>query len=556
MAVTNSHAGSAVSAMQVVDARRPRQKIVVLALPGMLLAALCLLPFVNKAYTIDDPAFLLEARQILKTPLQPWSYPICWNGDETCLARAGNLGANDHEGLIGYLLVPVIAAGGAEWLAHLLQIVLACLAVLEMVRLTLRLKFNRVQAAVAGMFVVAIPPFLSMASTAMPDILALALGLTGIERLAAWKDERRWHQAIAAGVALGLAPCARPHEALFLPLAAVWLFDDFKVRKALTQFRQQQRLWTPILIATFVLFAVNFVTRLRDGGLEPKDMLVGPQNIPRNLIAYLHYLAFPIPFVAVWLIANWRRAKILVAPQVILIVISYVMLFRSMTLVRELQLAAVLFGFVALADMLYVCLRASDRVGILLSLWVLMPLPAVIYVHLPLKYMLAVLPAIVLILIRTLSSVSWNRALFAYGTIILICTFYSIVLLIADADFAGYGRRAASELIAPYVARGEKVWYGGQWGFYWYAQQAGGRVSKPGELGPNPGELLAVGLMEGGDVTLKRFPNRELIDSRSYDSPHGRTMGYGAGLYSNYYGYLPWRWNPNATNTYQLWRIH
>jgi hypothetical protein len=133
---------------------------------------------------------------------------------------------------------------------------------------------------------------------------------------------------------------------------------------------------------------------------------------------------------------------------------------------------------------------------------------------------------------------------------------FSLVLLRADADFADYGRRAAAELIAPRVAAGEKVWYGGQWGFYWYAQEAGAKISKPGESGPNPGELLAVGLMEGGGATLNRFPNRELIDSRSYDSPHGRTMGYGAGLYSNSYGYVPWQWNPAATNAYELWRIH
>jgi hypothetical protein len=39
-------------------------------------------------------------------------------------------------------------------------------------------------------------------------------------------------------------------------------------------------------------------------------------------------------------------------------------------------------------------------------------------------------------------------------------------------------------------------------------------------------------------------------------SPYGRTVGYGAGLYSNRFGYLPWRWNTAASNTYQLWRIH
>jgi hypothetical protein len=62
--------------------------------------------------------------------------------------------------------------------------------------------------------------------------------------------------------------------------------------------------------------------------------------------------------------------------------------------------------------------------------------------------------------------------------------------------------------------------------------------------------------MEGGGATLNRFPNRELIDSRSYGSSHGRTMGYGAGLYSNSFGNALWIWNPTSTNVYQLWRVH
>src|SRR5262245_47853775 len=69
---------------------KPRS--VILALPGILLAAFCLVPFLGKGYTIDDPLFLLAARQILKTPLQPWSYPLCWNGTFTCFMQAGTSG--------------------------------------------------------------------------------------------------------------------------------------------------------------------------------------------------------------------------------------------------------------------------------------------------------------------------------------------------------------------------------------------------------------------------------------------------------------------------------
>ena len=532
-----------------------KQNIVGLVLPGILLAVVCLVPFLNKAYTVDDPFFLLEARQILKTPLQPWSFPMCWLGDETCLPEAGMWAVCARQGLLGYLLVPVILAGGTEWLAHLLQILLACLVVMEMVRLALRLGLSRVQASIAGMLVVAIPPFLSMASTAMPDILALALGLTGIERLLAWKDDRRWHQAIVAGLALGIAPYARPHAALFLPLGALWLFDEFKLRAALAQFRRQAVLWTPILIGGCILIVVTVLTRQRGAALETTDVLVGTRYVQANLNAYLLYLCFPIPFAAAWLGVQWRRATFLLISTLIAMVILCVILFSPVTFLRGCELVGELYSLAVLVDMIRTCLRTGDRLGTLLSLWLLMPLPAVFYVHLPIKFFVPVLPAIALVLIRLLSSLSQSRARLAYGATMLACVVYSFVLLRADADFAEYGRSAASQLIAPRVAAGERVWYGGQWGFYWYAQEAGARISKPGEPGPNPGELLAVGLMEGGDSTLKRFPNRELIDSRTYTSRYGRTVGYGAGLYSNRFGYLPWRWNTVATNTYELWRI-
>jgi hypothetical protein len=525
-----------------------------LVLPGLLLALLGLIPYLNKAYNTDDTVFLLEARQILKTPLQPMSFDICWT-NETCVMRAGSLGPGTAQALMGYLLVPVIVAGGAEWIAHSLQIFLVWIAVLELVRLALRLGFDCVQASVAGLLLVAIPPFLPMASTAMPDMAAVAFALTGIERLLAWKNEQRWHQAAVASLALGLAPYARPHTALLIPIGALWLFDEFQIGKALAQVLRQAYLWTPILIAMCILIAVNLLTRDRGTVYETRNILIFPVMIPQNAFAYFRYLSFPIPFTVVWLSRRWQKAHMLIVFPAIPILIFHFMVFPNRSLAREWPIAAALYGLTAFADMIYFYLRSRDRLGILLSLWVLIPLPAIIYIYFPIKYMVAVLPAIALILIRQISLLSKSRASLAYTALIFACAGFSLLILRADADFAEYGRRAAAELIAPRVAAGEKVWYGGEWGFYWYAHEAGARISKPGEPGPNPGELLAIGLMEGGGVTRDRFPNRELIDSRRYDSPHGRTMGYGAGLYSNNFGDSPWVWNPQATNVYEVWRI-
>ena len=530
-----------------------KRSIVRLVLPGIILLLVCLIPFLNKAYTIDDPWFLLEARQILRTPLQPMSFPTCWMG--ICVAAAGSLGPGSAQALMGYLLAPVILAGGAEWIAHLLQILLACVIVLEMVRLALRLGFDRVQATAAGVMLVAIPPFLPLASTAMPDIAALTLGLSGIERLLAWKDDRRWHQAATASLMLGLAPYARPHMALLMPLGALWLFNELRIRKAVQQFRREAYLWAPLFVSACIFLAVNLLTRDLGPQAASKNLVLGLGYVPANIYDYALYLSLPIPFAAVWLAMHWRKAPILLVWPLVCILVSHLILFRSRSIAQEWPTVAALYGTAALVHMLYQNVRAWDRVGLVLSLWLLIPVPTLIYFQLSIKYFLAVLPAIVLILIRILSTLCRPRELSAYGALTLFCAAFSCVILRADADFAEYARRAAAELIAPHVAAGEKVWFGGQWGFLWYAQEAGARISKPGELGPAPGELLAVGLIEGGDATRDRFPNRELIDSRHYDAPHGRTMGYSAGLYSNLFGHAMWVWRPETTNDYELWRI-
>ena len=47
----------------------------------MALAAILLLPFLNTPFTIDDPIYLSEARQVLEHPLQPQAFDIVWSND-------------------------------------------------------------------------------------------------------------------------------------------------------------------------------------------------------------------------------------------------------------------------------------------------------------------------------------------------------------------------------------------------------------------------------------------------------------------------------------------
>lgn len=215
--------------------RRSARSVIASAWPAALLATICLVPFLNKPFTIDDPHFLAMARQILRSPLHPMDFDICWNLFPSC-AKAYSLTPGNT--LMGYLLVPTILSGGAEWVAHLTQLVFVWIAVLAMSAFTLRLGWSRAHATAGALLLVAIPPLLPLANTAMPDVAALAMGLAGMERLAAWKSGRKWHQGLLAAVALGLAGIARAYLALLLPLGAFFLLESVGPQEVLDRVRR------------------------------------------------------------------------------------------------------------------------------------------------------------------------------------------------------------------------------------------------------------------------------------------------------------------------------
>ena len=179
---------------------------------------------------------------------------------------------------------------------------------------------------------------------------------------------------------------------------------------------------------------------------------------------------------------------------------------------------------------------------------ILIPLSAVAYVHAPIRYALVAVPVIALVSLEMTRRSSSRTAIAV--VLILAGSLHSSIILWSDVDFAEWNRSAAQKLIAPHVAGGERVWFGGQWGFYWYAQRAGGEISKPGGEAPKQGDLLAVDLMRGGSATLARFPNRSLVERLSYLSKRGSTLG----LYSNLYSKLLWNMR-HEVGIYELWRI-
>jgi ribosomal protein L16/L10AE len=389
------------------------------AWPALLLATACLLPFLNKAFVVDDPWFLTMAQQIVKHPAHPMDYEICWNAGLNDACRTENQFASGSAlmGQIaqGYALVPTILSGAHEWTAHLTELVLVWISVVAMASLILRFGWDRWHAMAGALLLVAIPPFLPMASTAMPDILAAALALVAMERVAAWKAEQKWSQGAAAAVALGLAGFARTHLVLLLPLAGFFLLDSTNPKEILEQIRRRLWLWTPVFAGGVLMAAIVLAVRERNLALSSSPGLVGHEYVVGNLVCYLLYFVFPIPLAASWLENRLRLGRKRIVYVLAGLAVVPLLLHWRVSFV----LCLAVIGAGVLGDLLFQTIKRREHTDCFLMLWILIPLPIVYYAHLPMKYMLPVMPAVILLCFRLLDglSIRFVRAA-VYGVIV------------------------------------------------------------------------------------------------------------------------------------------
>jgi 4-amino-4-deoxy-L-arabinose transferase-like glycosyltransferase len=510
-----------------------------------------LVPFFNKAFTIDDYLFLRQAQQVLVDPLHPSIYTVVWDTD---VPISGSDGIFVSGPVMAYLLVPSVLAGGEEWLAHLVVAFLLCVAVLATVSLARRLGLGGKEACLAGVLLVATPAVLAMASTSMPDVPAMALGVIGLERLIAWRENRRAREGIPAAVFLALAVLARCHCVLLLGVGMAFLAVRPGLRLSPSHLLRDAGRFAPLggalALYGLALLVMADHTRGFSDRVEFVKSITNLWFVRGNLLAFGTNWVMTLPLAIPWLLLHRRRQHWWLA----LPLLAGTVAIAQPTSPLWVTLASTV-GYLALADVLMDAWRRADRVQMVLGLWLLVALPTVVYFHTPPKYHVVSAPAVALLIARSLPSKRPFRVLL-FGTTVVVGLLVGFMIIRADATLAGLGRRAVEELIEPRVDRGERVWFAGHWGFQWYAEQAGAHCLTLTPPHPSRGDIVVYSAVDGCRV-LEHFPERRLLHRVSYASPGGRVMSRsdGAGFYSNLCGYLPWTWGNGEINRFEVWRI-
>lgn len=530
------------------------QDVLRAGLPGCVIAAVCLSFFLTRAFTIDDTIFLRAARQATLTPLHPFAFDMCWESDGV-VRHFSQFVANAP--LMGYLLIPAVLSAFPELTGHILQILLLAAGILATASLALRLGLSRSEALLAGLLTATCPVVLGMAATVMPDILAMTLGVIALERFMAWRQDRTWWNWVAASSALTLAPLARPHLALMLPICALQSLSYV----SWTHLKKELPRLVPgiLLIGTSGAAYLAIATLTRDPAARAVVLRAGLVRLSPGLVlahgySFGCYLALTTPFVAVVLLfvlrqTAWRKAAIVLLVPLLIFALAG----------KE---GGILFGVAAIASLalawsLAQLWRVRTGAALALALWALLPLAMVVYLHMAAKYLVPSVPAYSLFL-AALSRNSAPLSRWMWRALPVAGVAFGMLIVMADTRAANMARFAIEKWLPPLEGHAHRILFQGQWGFQWYAESHGAACFNPVASGSaEPGDFVIVDRIGSRPFPRKLYPGARLVDVVASSTPGGSLLDAqnDVGFYSDGFGRLPWSWEPAGKLRFELWQM-
>ena len=193
-------------------------------------ALACLLPFLGKAFHVDDPMYIWAAEQVVADPANFYGFDVNWHA-----FFEPNWVANKNPPLIAFWLAGVSrVVGWSEPALHLAMLVPLGALLLGVYALGRRLTSSPLA---VGLVLLSLPVVLVSSSTVMSDVLMLSLWCGAVWFWMRGVDDARPGLLVAAGVLMGLAPLAKYFGVALIPLLSAWAL----ARRAPT------RLWLPPL---------------------------------------------------------------------------------------------------------------------------------------------------------------------------------------------------------------------------------------------------------------------------------------------------------------------
>lgn len=540
------------------------------ALGAVLVAVVtmaCLLPFVNKAFTIDDTVFVVVGRHILSHPLDFFGFDYNWSGTTMPMHEI-----NMNPPGVSYFIALVIALFGERELPlHVAFLFPAAALAVGTFLLARRFTQRPVVAALCGVLT---PAFLVSGSTVMSDVLMVALYVWAVLVWLWGLDKNRAPLLVASGLLIVCSALTKYYGG-----TAILLLGAYTVLRARRLDWRVAWLALPValLIGYQVYTGTMYGSALFSSAAEYASNTNLRQSMPTTLrlIVALTFvggclsclLFFPL------LLQSWSRWLMVVVVAVGILVTAVTVYQRAndMIYVEDalrwpyiIQWGLCIMGGLFLLSLSFdEARRRLEPDTIFLLLWIFgtFAFSAVVNWTVNVRTLLPMAPALGILIARRLDD-CWpvqsvrTRALTALP--LLPGLVLGMAVAFGDYTWANSVRDSANGLADALEQYSGNRYYTGHWGFQYYMDKRGFIPLELFEPQFDAGDFMVVSHNNIHAVTFQE-PMATVIATAN--SPAGTWVSTmksldGTGFYSERWGLLPFAFGKSLPDMYTMFRIN
>jgi len=547
-----------------------------------VLIAFCLfitVPFIDKAFHIDDPAFICAARAILDKPFEPYNFLISLPEREFRFFES-----MPHPPLVSYLIAVVMFVTGKipEIPIHVTFIPLTTLAAVAMYFLARRFTSHPLSSSV---LLLTSPAFMVNSHQAMSDIPMLAFWLAAMACYIYGTDNNDRRLIVVSVVLINLASMTKYPGVLVLPILMVYsLMRRHSLRRILlTSVSSFVALGLWSIHNVLVMGKIHILSILRQ---ESYVWSINPslelsQYVSRIIEVVAHLGgAILVPIVLIFALrrrtqfVHWSVAILVAAASSIFAARAYPGGYKigfAIFVASGVVLLLLAIGAGGGATLRYVqkCARGGRgheendvKDDIFAFLWVvvvclyLVAMPPFVAA----RYVLPLLPPIILLSVNALSRWSGSNRGWVNGvcaTAIVLGLGVAVVVSIADFRYAAIYREFGRYVRTTYVAHASTVWVNGFWGFRYYLEVDGAKPLRNREVAA--GDIVVTSRMATlFELSPEIEREKRLIEEIAYrDRFKVRSFNREAhaGFYSDLIGLLPYSYSGAELDRLSVYRV-
>ncbi len=517
----------------------------------MVIVLFCLVPFINKAFFIDDTLFLRAAEQIQKHPLDFYGFKINWFDRTLPMTDS-----TENPPLASYYIAIVAwLAGWSERVLHLGFLLPALAAAWGTYALA---KYHCRRPFLAALIAVLTPAFLISATSVMCDVMLLAFWVWAVVLFERGLQKNSATTFVICGILGGLAIWTKFFGLALVPLLAV--YGLCRVRRAgwwmaafiIPLFFATAYEWVGYRLYGHEMFlsAAHYSTHAHAHMFVKlgQKIIIGIGFVGGCFLPALFYLPF-----------LWSRRIILVAPCLMaagLFIFPHMpayawvlwnddgsmkwsVFFESAIL----TVAGIYVVMLTIADLW----KNRDTASLLIFMWMAGVLVFTIGINWSIngRSLLPAVPVLGILVARRLEQRGVTQGRWEpwrlFVPVILAGT-VGMFLARADYDLANTNRAGVKLLLAEQQNSGHSLWFIGHWGFQYYMEKGGARPVEMDAPRLPPDAVVIVPTQDKQDFLLASSTEFQLLEVKKYDpNPFCTTMdpAAAAGFYSADLGPLP-----------------